>query len=174
MSPHAGRGKGLEAWVAGELAAAWRVGMLSHHLRLEPAMRAIGKGRFSPTGDAPPDFLAVCQDGTAVFVECKEHAGSRWDLIKLEAHQADHLSALPGSLVVVRWTEAPTLTVALPWALLGPLWREHAGRSGKAAQGTASLTRQQAFELGTEVGTGAQALGWAIVDAARDAARNAA
>ena len=174
MTAHQGRGKGLEAWVAGELAAAEAVGLLSHHLRLHPEVRAIGKGRFASTGNAPPDFLAVCQDGTAVFVEAKEHARERWPLEALEAHQAEALSALPGSLVVVRWTESPPLTVALPWALLGPLWREHAGRSGKAAQGTASLTRQQAFELGTEVGTGAQALGWAIVDAARDAARRVA
>ena len=160
--------------MAGELAAAEAVGLLSHHLRLHPEVRAIGKGRFASTGNAPPDFVAWTQDGSSVFLECKEHAGSRWDLIKLEPHQAEALSALPGSLVVVRWTETPQLTVALPWALLGPLWREHAGRSGKAAQGTASLTRLQAFELGTEVGTGAQALGWAIVDAARDAARGAA
>jgi hypothetical protein len=137
-------------------------------------MRAIGKGRFAPTGDAPPDFLAVLQDGSSVFVECKETAEVRWPLGKLEPHQAEALSALPGSLVVVRWTESPPLTVALPWAALGPLWREHAGRSGKAAQGTASLTREQALELGREVGTGAQALGWAIVDAARDAARRVA
>ena len=174
MTAHQGRGKSLEAWVAGELAAAERVGLLSHHLRLHPAVRAIGKGRFASTGDAPPDFLAVCQDGTAVYLEVKEHAGPRWDLIKLEAHQAEALSALPGSLVVVRWTESPPLTVALPWAALGPLWREHAGRTGKAAQGTASLTREQALVLGREVTTGAQALGWAIVDAARDAARRVA
>ena len=173
MSPHQGRGKGLEAWVASELAAAEAAGLLSHQRQLYPKCRAF-RGKLIPAGDAPPDFLAITQDGWAVYCEAKETAETRFRLDAVMPHQASDLSALPGSLVVVRWTESPPLTVALPWAALGPLWREHAGRTGRAVQGAASLTRAQALELGREVGTGAQALGWAIVDAARDAARRVA
>ena len=173
MTAHQGRGKGLEAWVAGELAAAEAVGLVGHWRQLYPKVRAF-RGKLIPAGDAPPDFLVVLQDGSAVYAEAKETARDRYPLEMVQPHQASDLSALPGSLVVVRFTEAPPLTVALPWAALGPLWREHAGRSGRAPQGAASLTRDQALELGREVTTGAQALGWAIVDAARDAARRVA
>jgi hypothetical protein len=173
MTAHQGRGKSLEAWVAGELAAAERVGLLLHARQLYPKVRAF-RGKLIPAGDAPPDFLAVLQDGTAVYCEAKEMARDRFPFEMVQPHQASDLSALPGSLVVVRWTESPPLTVALPWAALGPLWREHAGRTGRAKPGEGSLSLDQALELGREVGTGAQALGWAIVDAARDAARRVA
>jgi hypothetical protein len=173
MTAHQGRGKGLEAWVASELAAAEAVGLLRHWKRMEPAMRALGGGKFAPKGGASaPDYIAITQDGDAVYVECKEILSQPgWDLKLLETHQAADLSDLPGSLVVIRWASG---TVAMPWAALQPTWSAYQERTGRAASGEASLTRQQALELGREVTTGAQALGWAIVDAARDAARRVA
>lgn len=169
---HQGRGKGLEAWVAGELEAAERVGLLAYWARQEPPMRGIGGGKFAPKGGGPPDFLAVTQDGAALMVETKEHQGTRWRLDAVEPHQAAALSALPGSCVVVRWTDVQR-TVALPWAVLGPLWSEHAGRTGRAKAGEGSLSLEQALALGVEVKAGAQALGHLLVDEAGRAWRAA-
>lgn len=146
----ASRGKGLEADVAVWLDTAVIAADLRHWARMEPPMRGVGRGLFAPRGEAPPDYLAVTWDGTARYVECKEHAGPRWRLDAVEAHQARALYALPGSVVVVRWTEAGR-TVAIPWAVLRPLWRDHSGRTERAASGTGSLTLDQAVGLGVEI-----------------------
>lgn len=159
-------GKGLEAWVASELSAAAAAGLLIHWARMEPPMRGLGGGKFAPKGEAPPDFLAVCRDGSPVYVEAKEVGSqSGWAYGWLKPHQAAALSALPGSQVVIRWTEVQR-TVAVPWAALGPLWRTHAGRKGQAKAGDGSLSLEQALELGTEVRAGACALGHLLVDEA--------
>jgi hypothetical protein len=155
-------GKRLEAATDLALQGAQKAGHLHHYLRLHPEMRVMGR-RAIQSGDGPPDFLAFLRDLTPVFVEAKEVSSDpRWKFDWLKPHQASELSAFPGSQVLVCWLEERT-TVAIPWRVLGPRWREHAGRTGRAAAGEASLTLAQAKALGTVVSRGFALVDWSLL-----------
>lgn len=152
-----------------ELESAKRAGLLLHWMRLEPPMRGLGGGKFAPRGDGPPDYLAITREGVGAYIECKSlSARAHLEYGHVKPHQASDLSVLPGSLVVVRW-EAEGATLALPWSALGPLWREHARRIGRAKAGEGSCTLDQARALGVELAHGRQHLGHVVVDEVRRA-----
>jgi hypothetical protein len=155
-------GKRLEAATDLALQGAQAAGHLHHYLRLHPRMRVVGR-RAIQVADGPPDYLAILRDLTPVYVEVKEISErATWALREVKDHQASELSALPASQVLVCWLEERT-TVALPWRVLGPLWREHAGRTGRAAAGEASLTLVQAQALGTVVSRGMALVDWSLL-----------
>lgn len=101
-----------------------------------------------------PDFHAIV-GRTPIGFDAKSCASDRWPLSNLDTKQADSFDRIElgdgHAAVYLRFATPPVLDVWIPWTALEMPWRTWA--KGRAATGTASLTRAGALALGTQVRT---------------------
>jgi len=116
---------------------------------------------WSATG--APDYLIV-SGGQAALVDAKlQSKGSRWQFSKLHDHQAATFSRMVdqgGRAGVLLRFEASRTTCLLMWDQLGPRWKNwwELSRVGRAPQGSASLSLQEAIAISAWTGPGVEYL----------------
>jgi penicillin-binding protein-related factor A (putative recombinase) len=98
-----------------------------------------------------PDFHAAV-NGRAVVCDAKATGAERWSLSHLTVEQAEHLAEAEARGVVagvlLRF-DASASVYWLPWPRLAPAW--WTWHRGQAAHGDASLTEEDAAQLGVRI-----------------------
>jgi penicillin-binding protein-related factor A (putative recombinase) len=165
---HANRGEALEALLDLVHAGYHRRGV-AFVLRLPAPMKILRslppKRTRSGKPSAPqfvacyettgaPDYLAVV-NGRAFLFDAKQHEGSRLPFNAIPPQQAeafDRHEAQGGTAGLVIVLDGQGWWA--PWSAVGPRWWEHAGKVGRAAPGTASLSVDDLDALGRRIRTG--------------------
>jgi hypothetical protein len=135
LSRAAANGAALEADVV-RLLAGYAPAIYWH--KNEPTFKKVGKDRWVPSADGPPDFIATWPRlGLTVLFDAKSTEGDRWSVcrngrpgeyIGLQPHQRTALRAMnsaggiAGVYLRLRSSTDP-LDLWLPFSVVDPLWQ---------------------------------------------------